>query len=114
MNNAKVTLVGNLVRDVEVNHFNDNTMYSFCVAVDTSLKDENNKYKSNFYDCTLWGKQGEAFARRAQKGTQVWVNGDIMLAEFKKTNGEPGHSLHVNISDIRVISKGKEFKPETK
>lgn len=82
------TITGRLTKDPEVRQAGNSNVVNFSVAVNTSAKDANGNYVTNFYECEWFGgKLGEQFALKAQKGTVVSVTGEsIMIQYFSQKN----------------------------
>lgn len=108
---AKITITGNLTRDPEMKTLGGQSACTFAVAVRTRTKSSDGSYKSNFYDCTFFGKMGEYFMSRAQKGTGVVVIGDLTADAYASNNGnsnEPRPVLRVNVDSAECMSRLKE------
>ena len=52
---------------------------SFSVAVDERGKEQ----RTLWFDCSLWGKRGEALAQYLTKGSNVAVSGDLSTREYE-------------------------------
>lgn len=107
-NNAKVTLLGNLVRDPMMKDVNNNKVLQFTMGVATTMKDDSGNPVSNFYDVAFWGKLAEYIEPRLQKGAQVMVTGDQVLTEYTGKDGTKRISMKVTANDVRGLSKLKE------
>lgn len=105
---AKVTVIGNLTRDPEMKTLGGQQAATFSVAVRTRAKNADGTYKSNFYDCTFFGKMGEYFMTRAQKGTGVTVIGDLAVDVYTPTNGEARPSLRLTVDTAECMSRIKD------
>lgn len=70
-----LTLAGRLTRDAELRTVNSgDQVLGFSVAVD----ERNGREKTTlFFDCSLWGKRGEALQQYLTKGSSVTVSGDL-------------------------------------
>lgn len=104
---AKVIFTGNLVRDPEMRKIGESNAATFCIGVRTPLKAEDGTYKSNFYDCTLFGKRADYVMAHAQKGTLAFVSGDLALSEYKNKDGEDRHSLRTTVDTIDLLARTK-------
>lgn len=102
------TIVGHLCSDPEMRQIGANTACSFRVAVNTSSKDKNNNYVSNFYDCTIFGKRSERFYSRAQKGSGVTVCGEVAAVEYTAKDGTLRTGLRMNVDHAEVQSKMRD------
>lgn len=66
-----VTLIGRVVRDIEVNSTNSGkSVASFALAVDGYGKDAD----ASFIDCVAWNKAAELLAEYAPKGKQIGIS----------------------------------------
>lgn len=110
-NGAKVSLTGRLIKDPQQKNWQGTTVVSFCVAVNTTKK-EGDKYVSDFYNVSVWGKSGEFILPRVQKGSLVQVYGDLILQPYTKDNVER-QSLSVRATDvIPLAASSTQKKPE--
>jgi single-strand DNA-binding protein len=87
---ARVTIVGRLTRDPELQQLPSGT--SVCkmgVAVNSSFKDGSGQWqeKANFFDVKVWGPQGENCARYLAKGRQVAVDGRLNYDSWEAQDG---------------------------
>ena len=111
--NAKISLTGRLVREPKQSTYNNSTVVSFTVAVNTSKK-ENDNYISDFYNVSIWGKPAEFIATRIQKGSLVHVYGTLQLGDYEDKSGNKHPSLNVRATDVLPLtgSKPKEEKED--
>lgn len=95
-----ITLAGRLTRDAELRTLsNGDQVAGFSVAVD----DRSAKEKSTlFFDCSLYGKRGEALAPHLTKGSSVTVSGDFSTREH---NGKT--YLQCRVNDL-TLQGGKQ------
>lgn len=107
-NNAKITFVGNVVRDPMSRQAGASTVVSMSVAVSTMNKGDDGNYQSDFYDVSVWGKAGENVLQKVQKGTQVWVTGDFSSGSYMGNDGQKRFVLRVNATDVRPLARMKE------
>ena len=105
---AFTTIIGNLCSDPEMRQIGANNACSFRVAVHTASKDKNGDYVSNFYDCTIFGKRGERFYSRAQKGSAVTVWGETAAVEYTTKDGTTKTSLRMSADNGEVHTKIKD------
>lgn len=103
-NNAKISIVGNLTTDPVSRVVKERNVVSFTVAVNTSSKQPDGNYLSNFYSVSVWGKSGEYLMNRLCKGSQVWVNGDLTIAEYTK-DGVTRTALRIDATDVRGLQR---------
>jgi single-strand DNA-binding protein len=100
-NYASITLVGHLGKDPQSKQLNDGqTVVSFSIA--TSRKRGDNEI-CTWWNCSLFGKRGEALARFLKKGDPVLVHGEPVLRKYTANDGTDGVSLDVTCSDFAFI-----------
>ena len=107
-NNAKAIILGNLTRDPTTRQVNNNTVVSMTVAVSTMRKNPDDTYLSNFYDVSVWGKQGERLMQRLQKGTQVQAIGDLALDSFTGRDNQLHYQLKLDNAEVTPVARMKE------
>lgn len=76
--------IGNLVRDPEVRNTSGGTpVCNATLAINNKVK-KGDKWvnKAVFVDITVWGSQGEAFAKYHKKGSQVVIEGHLDQDEW--------------------------------
>ena len=108
-NDATVHVTGNLIKDPTHSVVNNQTVVSFTVAVNTTLKKEDGTgYESNFYNVSIWGKPGEWLLEKCQKGTQVEVVGDLILQKYtNQKTGEVGQSMNIRAYKVTPRARMK-------
>lgn len=115
-NNAKITVLGNLLKDPEKNSVNGSTVVSFNIAVSTTLKKVNGEdgYEPNFYNVSIWGKPAEYLFPKLQKGTQIWATGELIAQPYtNKKTGAAGQSLNIKASSVEAIARLKAAPQRT-
>jgi len=109
-NDATVVIHGNLVRDPELKEVGASKakVAAFTVAVSTAVKKADGTYETNFYDVSLWGPRGEAFAQHAEKGTAVQVVGDLSMVEYvSQKDNQKRVRLRVDAFKVKITAKAK-------
>jgi len=98
-----LTIAGRLTKDATTRDAGSDRVTGFSVAVD----DRQGKDKSTlFFDCSMWGKRGEALAQYLIKGASVTVSGDLGTREYE---GKTYLTLRVN--DV-TLQGGKPTRDE--
>ena len=109
-NGAKVSLIGRLIKDPQQKNWQGTTVVSFTIAVNTTKK-EGDKYISDLYNISVWGKSGEFIFPRVEKGTMVSVHGDLILQTYNDKNGAEQKALAVRASDVIPLTSSKKDSP---
>lgn len=99
------TFTGRLGADAELRSTQSGEkVLSFRVANDVGYGD---RKTTQWAECTLWGKRGEAISQFLAKGTQVCVSGELAMKEFQKRDGSTGYGLSVRVNDVTLLG-GKQ------
>ena len=78
----KFVVTGNLTKDAELNYSQNGKPYcKFTLANNEGYGD--NK-KTNFFNCTLWGKGGESLSQYLTKGKKIVVSGSVNINTYEK------------------------------
>ena len=96
----QITIAGNLGRDAELRQAGSGQVCSFPVAVEHR---EGQNKSTLWFDCSLWGKRGEALAQYLTKGTRVCVAGDLGTREH---NGKT--YLQVRADQVTLMGGGQD------
>ncbi len=77
----QIIIAGGITRDAVVRHTQSgDAVAGFSVAVDER---SNQDKRTLYFDCSLWGKRGEALAQYLTKGSRVTVAGDLSTREHE-------------------------------
>lgn len=89
-----VYLIGNLVRDPEVN----GVAIKFTIAHNEKWRDKdgNEKEHTNFIDCVAFGKTGEIIAS-IPKGRRVAVEGKLKYSQWENNEGQKRSKIEVSV-----------------
>ena len=81
----KIILTGNLTKDAELRYSAYGKAYGkFSIANNEGYGE---KQKTNFFNCTLWGKGAENLNRFLVKGQKVLITGRVELGKFTDKEG---------------------------
>lgn len=96
----RVELIGRTTRDIDL-RYTPNTQTAvgnFTLAVPR----ERDRDKTDYFRCTVWGRQAENMERFVKKGYLVGVVGRIETDSYTNRNG-------VDVSTTEVIVEGVDF-----
>ena len=101
-----VTLVGRLVRDVELRKTNSNTsVCSFTVAVDRRFKStQPGGQDADFISCIAWRQSADFLAKYGSKGAIVSVEGRIQTRNYDNASGQKVYVTEVVADSVQLIS----------
>jgi single-strand DNA-binding protein len=115
MNSFTLTAVGNLARNPELVAKNDTSYARFCiVGNDYAGKDEGGT--SREVTTSLWfvafGAMGEALARNARKGDQLFVEAHVRANNWTDKQGEKQYDHSFILDGFRFGAPGKVKREE--
>lgn len=103
----KVTLVGNIVKDIEISTTNNGINYTrFTLAV------KRNEEKTDFINCVAWRGTAENLSKYCKKGDKIAIVGRLEVTRYE-TGGEKRTFVEVAIEEMEFVTyKKAETKPE--
>lgn len=72
MSIAKIIFDGRFIKDPESRSYGESSLATFTIVADTGWGD---KKRSLFFNCTAFGKTGEAIVRFFKKGDSIFIAG---------------------------------------
>jgi single-strand DNA-binding protein len=103
----RVVLVGNLTKDPELRHTPGGTaVCSLRLAVNSSQKDPSSgewEDKPNFFDVTVWDRQGENCAQYLAKGRPVAVDGRLDWREWEAQDGTKRQAVQIIANNVQFL-----------
>ena len=98
MNN--ITVFGRLTADPSAVNAQSGTICHFTVADNTSRKDAAGEYITNFYSCSVFGRNAERALKNLRKGARVVVTGEFILRSYNGRNGEQRLSPDIQVANF--------------
>jgi single-strand DNA-binding protein len=105
----KITVVGNLGRDPELNYTpQGNAVCNFSVATNEKRRDKSGESidVTTWFRITLWGKQAENASKYLSKGSPVYIEGRLRVEEWSDKEGKSRYTLEVQATDMQFIGSG--------
>lgn len=97
--------LGYTTRDIEIRYGQgDNPMAigKFSIAIDSGYGD---KKKTNFFNCTIFGKQAEAFEKYVPKGTKVLLECEANQNQYTDRNGNKVNTVDFIVKNFEFCEK---------
>ena len=98
-----VFLIGRLVRDSELKYTNTGLAICKFSVASSSYAGKEKENHTNFIDCTLWGKLGEAISQWLNKGKQVAVSGELRQNRWTQ-EGQNRSKVEIVASHVQLLS----------
>lgn len=103
-----ISIAGNLTKDAETRYLpNGDAVASFGIA-DNQGKDK----PAIFWNCSLFGKRGEALAQYLTKGQSVTVSGTVTEREWTDKEGGKRKSMDVRVNEIALQGGKREAQQQ--
>ena len=104
----RVILTGNLTRDPELRSLPSGmSVCSLRIASNTRRKDNSTGDwvdKPNYFDVTIWGRQGENAAQYLSKGRPVAIDGRLEWREWQDKEGNNRQSVEIVADNVQFLS----------
>jgi len=103
----RVVLTGNLTRDPELRSLPSGmSVCSLRIASNTRRKDNSTGEwvdKPNYFDVTIWGRQGENAAQYLAKGRPVALDGRLEWREWEDQQGNKRQAVEIVADNIQFL-----------
>ena len=103
-----VVITGNLTRDPELRQAGTTNVCHLRVAVNERVRNSATgewSDRSNYFDVTVWGAQGENCERHLSKGRGVAVDGRLRWREFE-TDGQKRQAVEIVAATVKFLGGG--------
>jgi single-strand DNA-binding protein len=103
----RVIITGNLTRDPELRSLPSGmSVCSLRIASNTRRKDgQSGEWvdKPNYFDVTIWGRQGENAAQYLSKGRPVAIDGRLEWREWQDQQGNNRQSVEIVADNVQFL-----------
>lgn len=100
-----IVLTGRLTKEPEVRYTQSGkTVCSFSIAVDRPFS-QDGKREADFFNCMLWGKQGETFGNTVHKGHRILVEGRVQISSYQAKDGSKRQSTDVVCNRFEYLER---------
>src|SRR4051812_2914571 len=103
----RVIITGNLTRDPELRSLQSGmSVCSLRIACNTRRKDGASGEwvdKPNYFDVTIWGRQGENAAQYLSKGRPVAIDGRLEWREWQDQQGTKRQSVDIIADNVQFL-----------
>ena len=110
----KIMLIGNLVRDPEMNETNGGTVYcKFTIATSRKYANADGERETDFTNVVAWKKLAELCGEYLAKGRKVAVVGELRTRSYEADDGSKRYITEVLADEVEFLSpKDKDEKPK--
>jgi single-strand DNA-binding protein len=109
-----VGVVGRLTRDPELRYTPaGEAVCGLRVAVSTRTRNGDDwEDRPNFFDVSVWGRNGEAAAENLRKGRRIGVAGRLAWREWKTEDGSRREAVQIVASSVQYLDAPKREQAE--
>lgn len=110
----RCVLIGNLGQDAELKVLGSgDSVLKFSLATTEKWKDRdgNQKERTEWHRCNLFGKRAESLAQYLTKGTKLAVEGSIQYGSYEK-DGVKHYTTDIRVNNVEFVGGGKKQAAE--
>ncbi|MEN6618589.1 MAG: single-stranded DNA-binding protein [Rikenellaceae bacterium] len=107
----KVMLIGNVGKEPEIRHLeNDSMVASFTLATTERYKDKNGEWQeqTEWHNIVCWRALAERVEKYVKKGSQLFVEGKIRTNNWVDKDGQKRYSVEILADTIQLLGKRTE------
>lgn len=106
----KVFLIGSLGKDAELRYTNTGKpVLGFSIATSKSWTNPNGDKaeKTEWHNCTMWGKNTEVISKWLTKGRKIYVEGELQTRQYEK-DGQKRYITEILVNEVKFLDKAKD------
>jgi single-strand DNA-binding protein len=110
MSYNKIILIGNLGRDPEMKHFdNQKVVASFSLATNETTTDKNGEKRTEteWFNIEMWDNQAKIAEKYLKKGSQVYIEGKLKTETWKDKEGLEKSRMKVRVQNFTLLGGSK-------
>lgn len=110
MSYNKIILIGNLGRDPEMRHLdNQKVVATFSLATNEITTDKNGEKRTEteWFNIEMWDNQAKIAERYLKKGSQVYIEGKLKTETWKDKEGIEKSRLKVRVQNFTLLGGTK-------
>lgn len=111
----KVTLIGNLGKDPEIQQLEGNlSVAKFSLATTEVYKDKNGQahYETEWHSVVLWRSLAEVASKFLHKGSLVYIEGKLKTRMFEDKEGKTRYVTEIVADQLIMLDKKNESNGE--
>ena len=111
----KVTLVGNVVNDLELKDYKNNEKEGKYVKFTLAVNEYNvkkNERIATFIEVVAFGSKAVVLANNVGKGTKLAIEGKIRTGAYLNCNGEKKYNVDIALTNFTFIDSKKKIVDE--
>lgn len=108
-------LVGRICQDPQLKTVGGGgSVTNFSLAVNSSKKDKDGNYTSDFFNIAAWNKTGEYIAKNLKKGDKIFVMGSLTNNSWVDKNGSKHVQTTIFAQKVELVNgaRNRETEPQ--
>ena len=105
------TFIGRVTRDAETSMVGakNTSLTKWGIANNTGFGQYE---KTNFFNCQMWGKQGEGLKQYLTKGKQICVTGQLEDTSWEGKDGEKHQQWTLTVNQVSLLADSKSTQQQ--
>ena len=104
-----VSMIGRLTKTPDIRQTNTGkNVCTFTLAVNRRYKDADGKTTADFFSVQVWGKLAEVCARYLDKGSKVFVSGELRNRSYEAKDGSKRTVTEIIANEVEFLSPKAE------
>ena len=101
----RIMLIGNLTKDPDFRETNNEIAYcKLWLAVSRKLSRD----ETDYFNVTCWRNTAQNCAKYLQKGSKVYVSGEVQTKSYTTSSGERKNYIDIIADDIEFLTTSKK------
>lgn len=109
----RVSLIGRLTKDPELNQGNGKSVTTFTIAIDRKIPNKDGVREADFIPIVVWGKMAESTANYMTKGKLIGIGGRIQTRSYDAKDGTKKHITEVIAEEVQFLEWTGQKPSET-
>lgn len=107
----KVILIGNVGKDPEIRHLDNNLVVArFSLATSESYKNKNGEKVTNteWHNLVLWRGLAEIAEKYVKKGSHIYVEGKIRYRSWDDKDGNKRYTTEIDCDNLQLLGRRQD------
>lgn len=111
----RVTLLGNVGKDPDVRHLENNCVAQFSLATTkkgyTTKEGQTVPDRTEWHSLVVWNKLAEVVEKFVKKGDKLYVEGELRYRSYDDQNGVKRYVTEIYVENMEMLTPKGDSKP---
>ena len=111
----RVTLLGNVGKDPDVRHLENNCVAQFSLATTkkgyTTKEGQTVPDRTEWHSLVVWNKLAEIVEKFVKKGDKLYVEGELRYRSYDDQNGVKRYVTEIYVENMEMLTPKGDSKP---